>query len=288
MTNRALRILLAAALITAPAAFAAPAASAARAHTAAAKRPRHQPPPPSPGGTGYDISYPQCGRAYPTGQAFGVVGVNGGLANNANSCLSSELSWASSSPGASSPSQPPASLYENTADPGNGVADWPRSGTSTTYGTCDGSWSTACAYLYGEQRAAYAYSLVSGTQPYVSPATAPWWLDIETANSWATSASTSNWAALNIATLRGFVDGLRSAGAGGPVGFYSTAYQWQSITGLTASSSSTYFPAGEPDWVAGAGSSTQARSNCSASFTGAPVKLAQFAQSGFDGDLVCS
>lgn len=262
-------------------ALAVPAAAAT--HSGAGKH--HQSPPPS--GTGYDISYPQCNKAYPTGQAFGVVGVNGGLANDANPCLSSELSWAAASPGLSSPAQPPASLYENTADPGNGVADWPRSGSSTRYGACDGSWSTACAYLYGEQRAAYAYSLVSGTQPYVNPATAPWWLDIETANSWATSASTANWAALNIATIQGFVDGLNSAGAGGPVGFYSTAYQWQAITGLNAQTSPTYFPTSEPDWAAGASSSSAAQANCSASFTGGRVALAQFPQSGFDGDLAC-
>lgn len=251
------------------------------------------PPPPPPAGTGYDISYPQCGSAYPIGQAFGVVGVNGGLANDANPCLASELAWSQSSPGLTSPLQAPTSLYINTADPGNGVADWPSpaKGTatgSTPYGSCDGSWSTACAYLYGEQRAAYSYALVAGTATSVNAATATWWLDIETANSWAKKRNSSNWAALNIAAIEGFVAGLQGAGATGSIGFYSTASQWQTITGLTATTSPAYFPSSEPNWLAGASSLSQAQSNCSASFTGAHVSLAQFASGGFDADYACA
>ncbi len=252
-----------------------------------ARRARHHQTSPPPAGTGYDISYPQCGKTYPSAQAFGVVGVNGGLANDPNGCLSSELSWAAASPGLSSPSQPPASLYLNTADPGNGVADWPKSGTGGSYGTCDGSWSTACAYVYGEQRSTYSYGLVSPYASTVNPATAPWWLDIETVNSWATPSNNPNWAALNIATIQGFVAGLQSAGATGSIGFYSTGAQWNTITGLNASTSPGYFPTSEPDWVAGAGSYSQAQSNCSASFTGGRVALAQFPWNGFDADLAC-
>jgi hypothetical protein len=234
--------------------------------------------------TGYDISYPQCGHSLPSGQKFGVVGVNGGLANDANSCLSSELAWAAGSPGLTSPPQPAASLYINTADPGPGVADWPTSGGSTPYGTCGGGWTQACAYAYGQARAQYSYGLVSAINPS-SAAGAPWWLDIETGNSWATS-STSGYTGLNIATIQGFVGGLQSSGATGPVGIYSTGSQWLAITGLNASSSQTYF-ASEPDWVAGAGSLKQAQSKCSASFTGGRVTLVQYPAGSFDGDYAC-
>jgi hypothetical protein len=69
--------------------------------------------------TGNDVSYPQCGRSLPSGQAFGV---NDGLANTTNPCLAKEITWAQKSTGTTS--QPPASLYVNTANPGNlGVAD---------------------------------------------------------------------------------------------------------------------------------------------------------------------
>jgi peptidoglycan/LPS O-acetylase OafA/YrhL len=33
---------------------------------------------------GNDVSYPQCGQALPSGQAFGIVAVNEGLPNNTN------------------------------------------------------------------------------------------------------------------------------------------------------------------------------------------------------------
>src|ERR1700740_352152 len=75
--------------------------------------------------TGYDVSYPQCSGSYPSNPLFGVVGVNGGLANNANACVSGELHWARAAPGQKRPKQPRLSLYIDTANPGgHHVADW--------------------------------------------------------------------------------------------------------------------------------------------------------------------
>ena len=237
--------------------------------------------------TGYDISYPQCGSAYPPDPAFGIVGVNGGRANNANPCFAGEVAWALSAPGLTAPQQPSASLYLNTANPGPapGVADWPTSGTSP-YGACDGSWTRACSYVYGEQRAAYSYGLAQGASPTVASGD-PWWLDIETANSWATS-TTGGYAQLNIAAIKGFMDGLASSGAAGPIGIYSTAGQWNQITGLTAQTTAAALGSAPPDWVGGAGRLTQAKTRCSSGgFTGASPTLAQYSSHGFDADFRC-
>ena len=101
--------------------------------------------------TGFDISYPQCSGSYPSNPLFGIVGVNGGLANNANPCLSDELSWGRGAPGQKRPKQPPLSLYINTANPGGRrhVADWPRSGTTPLYAACNGKLTNACSYQIG-------------------------------------------------------------------------------------------------------------------------------------------
>jgi hypothetical protein len=241
---------------------------------------------------GYDVSYPLCGMPYPAGQAFAIVGVNAGLANNPNPCLPAELAWAAASPGLTSPDQPAASLYVNAADPGNGVPDWPSpaNGTAsaaTPYGACDGSWSQACGYLYGVERAIYDYQLVAATASPVSPSSATWWLDVETTSSWAAPTQQAAWAALNIATIDGFVGGLRASGAAGPIGFYSTPLQWLAITGLTAQTSPQQFAASAPDWVAGVGTLAEAQANCAKSFSGGPVTLAQFTAGGLDGDYTC-
>ena len=64
------------------------------------------------GGTatrGYDISYPQCGSAYPANPLFGIVGVNDGIVFSVNPCLASQIAWAGSASG---------QLYANTGNPG--------------------------------------------------------------------------------------------------------------------------------------------------------------------------
>jgi hypothetical protein len=121
----------------------------------------------------------------------------------------------------------------------------------------------------------------------VTPSTATWWLDIETLSSWATPAARPTWAALNVATIQGFLGGLRASGATGRIGFYSTPLQWLAITGLTPQTSPQQLATTAPDWVAGVGTLAQAAANCARSFSGGPVTLAQFSAGGLDGDYPC-
>ncbi len=165
---------------------------------------------------GYDLSYPQCEAPAPLAPSFVVVGVNGGLANDPNPCLATQLTLAGAAPGLTRPRQPGLSLYLIAADPGNRVADWPSAATttssvSTPYGTCDGSWSRACAFLYGEQRAGYSYALAAAIAP-ATAASAPWWIDVEIEASWAKPGGSREWSDLNIAALRGYTAGLRGRG----------------------------------------------------------------------------
>jgi hypothetical protein len=237
----------------------------------------------SPPTTGYDASYPQCSASYPPNPLFGIVGVNGGLANNANPCLGGELRWARAAPGQKRPAQPPLSLYVDAANPGaHHVADWPGGGSTPTYATCNGKLTNACSYVYGEQRASYSYRLVAALDP-AAARTAPWWLDVELTASWAGTYQ------LNVAALQGFVAGLRHAGATGAVGIYSTGAQWHDVTGLTAQTTAKAFGGRLPDWVAGTTATlAQARQNCvSGGFTGAAPTLAQYRVGPLDADVRC-
>lgn len=235
---------------------------------------------------GYDVSSPQCSGSYPSSPLFGIVGVNGGLANNANPCLRDELSWARNAPGQKrGPEQPPLSLYIVTANPGGQhVADWPSGGTAPTYGACNGLLTNACSYLYGEQRAAHSYNLAATVDPAAARG-APWWLDVELGATWAGTYQ------LNIAALSGFIAGLHDGGATGPIGIYSTSAQWKDITGLTPQTTRAAFGRRLPAWVAGAETATltQARQSCaSGGFTGLAPTLAQYRIGAFDADLRCA
>lgn len=223
--------------------------------------------------TGNDISWPQCGKSLPAGQLFGIVGLNGGLANNTNKCFASELAWASVSAGGTG--QDKASLYVNTANPGNlGVADWPQSGTSVKYGDCvNGADNQACAYVYGWTMA----QLDATTRGVSNPASYKWWLDVETGNSWETN--TAN----NTADLEGMTDYF--TGIGGRVGLYSTSYQWGQIAGTVSSTSSLY---GLDSWLAGASNLSGAKSQCSLpGLTGGKTTVAQYVAKRTDYDYSC-
>jgi hypothetical protein len=211
----------------------------------------------------------------PSGQAFGIVGVNGGLANQPNECFAEELAWAQSSSGGTN--QDKAALYVNTANPGDvidQITDWPTSG-STPYGDCDGTNSTACAYEYGKERATADVSFIGSN----NPAGFQWWLDVETNNSWSTN--TAN----NVADLEGMTDYFNTIGAS--VGLYSTGYQWRQIVGDSVSSTSSLN--GLDSWLAGASNLSDAQTKCSdpALTDGGTVSLVQYVSKRTDYDFSC-
>jgi hypothetical protein len=227
---------------------------------------------------GNDISWPQCNKTLPRGQAFGIVGVNNGLANNTNPCLATQLSWSLTSAG--STGQPKTALYVNTANPGLSGSWWPSSNTygGTTvdnpYGTCDHSDTTACAYMYGYGKA-YDDANIRGIS---NPSTYLWWLDVETINSWESNKSA------NTADLEGMNAYLQSIGAS--VGLYSTSSQWSQIAGTTNPSSNLY---SLKSWIPGATNQAVAKSNCALRplTAGGQVTLTQFVSKNLDYDYSC-
>jgi hypothetical protein len=222
---------------------------------------------------GYDISYPQCGGAYPANPLFGIVGVNGGRVYSTNPCLASELSWGG---GAA------AELYLNTGNPGPALSSfWPNGQASPRYCDAANNDTADCAYDYGWNAAAQSYSTVeqsyAGLGIGTNPSATAWWLDVETMNSWRSNT------ALNVAALQGQLDYLKARGVT-RLGFYSTTVQWGTITGGTK----VFAPL--PSWGAGSPSEKAAKQLCATtvtSFTGGRLAMVQYIQSGFDVDIRC-
>ena len=172
--------------------------------------------------TGIDISWPQCGKPFPKGQAFGIVGVNGGKVTNTNPCLAEQLRWAAGS-GGQVTAQDKVQLYVNTANPGEvleqyAVTSWPTTNIDSRnhvtlgnenpllnnpYGECtttEGVYrgytnDMACSWQYGWNRAvetvderfnpAVSKAIAAGVTSLASdPKAYIWWLDVETTNSW--------------------------------------------------------------------------------------------------------
>lgn len=231
--------------------------------------------------TGNDVSFPQCNSSLPSGQLFGIVGVNDGLANTTNPCFSAELAWAEASIGGTG--QGKAALYVNTANPGNlGVADWPQNNIdpitgatdSDPYGTCNGGDNQACAYQYGWNMAELDARTRIGSN---NPASFKWWLDVETANSWETN--TAN----NTADLEAMVAYFEDAG--GSVGLYSTATQWNQIAGTVSGTSDLY---GLDSWLPGSSNLSGAKSACKLpGLTGGQTTVTQFVAKRIDYDYSC-
>ena len=216
------------------------------------------------GSTGYDISFPQCGGAYPTG-AFGIIGVNGGYPFvHYNPCLADEYKHS-----------PQAALYINTGyDPlytqldGRHATPECVTKSAPVKGSADqkAAWAAGCS----EATRSIAYAASQGvTKPRA------WWLDVETENSWSSTDLS-----LNQFTIQGIVDTLHQATSA--VGIYSTGYQWQTIVG------SLPVTGVRANWVAtGNLAADGAHAVCGTGFSGAPVSLVQYIQGGFDANYAC-
>lgn len=224
---------------------------------------------------GYDISYPQCGGTFPSNPAFAIVGVNGGRVFSANPCLPAQITWGG---GAA------AELYANTGNPGPALSSfWPNGQTSPRFCDAANPDTADCAYDYGWNAAQHSFQTAQSAYAALgisaSPAATPWWLDVETSNSWRSGDAL----AFNVAALQGEFDFLRSVGVS-QLGFYSTTSQWTSITGGTK----VFSPA--PSWGAGSPSERAARNLCATtltSFTGGRLAMVQYIYQGFDADVRC-
>lgn len=230
---------------------------------------------------GYDISFPQCGRRFPSDPAFAIVGVNGGRAFTVNPCLGagngpSQLAWAG----------PYTEFYLNTGNPAPELsrAPWPTGQMAPRYCTHEDPDSIACAYDYGWNGALHAYR--TAVRAYVSLGWAPadavrtpvanrWWLDVETGNSWRDDP------ALNVAALQGAIDYLELMDVAA-IGIYSTGHMWEAIVGRTDAF------ADYPNWVAGSTTIKGARRTCiGPGFSGGVVVMTQYHHDGFDANHRC-
>ena len=244
---------------------------------------------------GYDISYPQCGRKLPTGQAFGIVGVNGGNAATTNPCLIEQLKWANRSTGGTA--QPNIQLYVNTANPGEVITQittWPTSNIDKTgyitinpYGQCSGANDMACSWQYGWNRAVEANIdrfVPAAKSAGINQAAAAykWWLDVETMNTWQSGSAQA--LARNTAVLEGMASYFTKQG--GSIGLYSTAVQWGQITGSPTDSTSLN---GLPNWRPSGASLENAKANCSVAplTPGGFISLTQYVQQNLDKNHSC-
>jgi hypothetical protein len=191
---------------------------------------------------GYDVSHPQCRKALPPDGGFAIVGVTGGSAFSSNACVGEQLAWAVKKRG--------HAVYVNSGFPGTG--------DPVAYGT------------------SVANDAVAREHAQTSRGTAVWWLDVETANTWAGTTQQ------NATVLDAMVSRLQQLGA--RVGIYSTPQMWTEIAG-------DWSP-GLPVWYAtGPGTAQTATLACSKSFAGSPAAVVQWVQKTklgvFDHNMVC-
>lgn len=207
-------------------------------------------------------------------RAFGIVGVDSGnpfisATHPGNPCLADEYAHT-----------PNPALYVNTGydpsyeQPDHTTADCTAKSQSTPGDAAhQRAWAVGCSEA--QKDLAYVASLGIVNR-------GGWWLDVETGNSWCGQHGVVCDLSLNQGSIQGLIDTLMNNGAS-PVGIYSNHYLWSVIVGGNPVHGQT------ADWYAtGQTTAKAAAPYCSSaySFTGDPVKLAQFVDS-VDRDYAC-
>lgn len=248
--------------------------------------------------TGYDISWPQCGSKLPTPGAFAIIGVTGGTAADTNECLATQLAWGNRSTGKVL-AQPHLQLYVNTANPGvvrDQINTWPKTNldvngnpVNNRYGnTCTGENDLSCSWLYGWNRAVESAedrflpaAKIAGVNEDASSYI--WWLDVETMNTWQSGSDDA--LKKNVAALEGMAYYYNSIGA--TVGLYSTAYQWNKITGNFINPTSSLY--GLANWRPSGSSLNNAIANCGLEpfSAGGFMSLTQYIHKRLDHNYSC-
>ncbi len=224
---------------------------------------------------GYDISYPDNSYPAPSWQyngqpynfAFGIVGVTGGKAFTQNGKLAAEYQWVVKQPNPLTPS-----FYMNLNYP---VGTTAPNGMTGPKGNCSKGDRECQAYNYGYNAAQNAFQNATQTVG-TTVGDYPWWLDIETANSWSGKTS------LNYLVIQGaiyFFQSQKTTAAA--VGIYSSPSMWNSIAGSNRP--------GVQEWLAGprdvAPASLPGYCTSTTSFTGGTVAVVQSHNSSFGHDL---
>jgi hypothetical protein len=206
------------------------------------------------GSTGYDVSWPNCTATPPKHPAFGIVGVSDGTGYSQNPCLAQEAGWFS----------PNLSLYVNTGWYNQSSYVNPNSPK-----VCASGDNNCLAYNYGYNAGLYALNYANSQNIHSSV----WWLDVETGNTWNTDTTQ------NRNSLQGEYDALTANGVT-VVGFYSTTYQWDTITGTWLNN--------WPNWGATTvRTASKAATFCKGhQFTGGPTYLIPYTGS-LDQDYAC-
>ena len=220
------------------------------------------------GGTGFDISFPQCERGFPESpQSFAVLGVTHGHAFTYNPCLHDEFVWAQQAGGVA------PSLYMNL----NYAVGWSApKGWNGPKGDCARADEGCRAYNYGYNAAQDAYNYAARQASGASM----WWIDIESLNTWSDDTN------LNDVTIQAAIDFL--VGQGATVGVYSTPVQWSDIAGRDFAPA---LPNGAPlpNWTGTQAIPQTAARYCAPryGFGGGRIWLVQYPSGDYDVNYAC-